>query len=393
MPPDAPPCRAFRRTGRVQRLLVGLATIAAATPTAAAAQRFWNSTYTPYAYYRSVDGFWLAGYAMIYSPVGFRDQPEPHRAWVQLRAGLSTEGSYAVVGDFQAPAWWNGWRIGVTLVARRDNRLGYFGVGNETEFDRDSATAIRPFFYQTSRSTQRARLTVQRRLIGPLRLLAGAAFERTDFRELPGESLFRRHLASGSIDPGTFADAALRAGLVLDTRDHEIDPHRGVLAEALYASGRAYTRSTSAARVWLRPAERLWLAARAAGERMTGDPSLGTLLSMETSDEPFAAVGGHRSLRGYYDSRFAGPGKLLATLDARYAVVWNPTIVEVKVGGFYDVGRVFGPGERFRITTAGLHAGWGGEVGARLQRNTLFVVSAGLGDEGWQLMVDTKWAF
>jgi len=104
-------------------------------------------------------------------------------------------------------------------------------------------------------------------------------------------------------------------------------------------------------------------------------------------------VGGHRSLRGYQDARFTGPGKLLATLDARYAVVWKPTIFELKIGGFYDVGRVFGPGEPFRVTTAGLHAGWGGEVGARVQRNTLFVVGAGFGDEGWQLMVDTKWAF
>jgi len=379
----------------VRHLLVGLAAIVAATPTAAAAQRFWKTTYLPYAYYRSADGFWLAGYAMLYSPVGFREQPEPHRAWVQLRTGLSTEGSYVVVGDVQVPAWWDGWRIAVTLLARRDNRLRYFGVGNETVFDGDSATATRPFFYQTSRATQRARLTVQRRLVGPLRALVGAVLERTDFRELPGESLFRRDLASGGIDPGTvpFADAVLRAGLVLDTRDHEIDPHRGVLAEGLYSSGRGYTRTTGAARVWVRPAQRFWIAARAAGERMTGDPPLAALLTMETSDEPFAAVGGHRSLRGYYDARFVGPGKLLATLEARYAVIWKPTIFELKVGGFYDVGRVFGPGESFRVTTARLHAAWGGEVGARLQRNTLFVLSTGFGDEGWQLMVDTRWAF
>jgi outer membrane protein assembly factor BamA len=379
----------------VRHLVVGIATIVAAAPTAAAAQRFWNTTYLPYAYYRSVDGFWLAGYAMRYSPVGFRQQPEPNRAWISLRAGLSTEGSSVVAGEAQAPAWWDGWRIGVTLLARRDNRLRYFGVGNETVFDDDSTTATSPFFYQLSRSMQRARLTVQRRLVGRLRALAGAVLERTDFRELPGESLFRRHLASGGIDPATvpFTDAVLRAGLVLDSRDHEIDPHRGVLAEALYASGRGYTRTTGAARVWVQPAERLWVAARAAGERMTGDPPLAALLTMETSEEPFAAVGGHRSLRGYDNARFVGPGKLLATVEARYAVIWKPTIFELKVGGFYDVGRVFGPGERFRITKTGLHAGWGGEVGARLQRNTVFVLSTGLGEDGWHLMVDTGWAF
>jgi hypothetical protein len=379
----------------LRRVVAGAALLAVAAPPPALAQRYWKTSYVPYAYYRTVDGFWLAGYATVYSPVGFAEQPEPHRAWAWLRAGLSTEGSYGVYGGVQAPAWWDGWRAHVTLLARRDNRLPYFGIGNGTGFDKDSVTPARPYFYGTSRSARSARLIIQRRVVGPVRVLAMTALEHTDFRELPGESLFRRDHGSGAVDSSTvpFADAVLGAGLVFDTRDREVDPRRGVLAELLYADGRGYARTTGSARVWLAPLPRLALAARAAGERMTGAPPLAAQQTIESSDGPFPAVGGLRSLRGYADARFTGAGKLLATLEVRYALVSMPTIFELQVGAVCDVGRVFGPGERFRVTTDGLHAGWGAELAAHVMRNSVFLVGGGLGKDGWQLWVDTKRAF
>src|SRR5213076_3290238 len=50
------------------------------------------------------------------------------------------------------------------------------------------------------------------------RALAGAAVERSDFRALPGPSVFRTDLASGTVDPATvpFTDKIIRAGFVLD---------------------------------------------------------------------------------------------------------------------------------------------------------------------------------
>jgi outer membrane protein assembly factor BamA len=379
----------------VPRALPLLALLLAADPPGAAAQRHWSSSFAPYAYFSTVDGLWLAGHVKRYSPVGVEERPEPDRAWIQLTAGASTAGSRLARLDAAAPGWWDGWRVRVTLGARRHNRFPYFGLGNDSRFAADSVGDDRPFFYQVSRSTLGARLTVQRRVAGPLRALVGAGVERTGFRELPGDNVFRRDHAAGVVDSGTvpFSDAVLRVGLVLDTRDHEIDPHHGVLLETVYVTGRGYGRATGWAHAWVQPVARVWLAARVGGERMTGAVPLAAQTTMEASEDALIALGGYRSLRGYPDARFTGPTKLLGSLEARWALLWVPSLFELKLGLFYDTGRVFAPGEAFRLTTDGLHHGWGGEVGLRVGRNGLLVVGAGFGREGWELLFDTGWAF
>src|SRR5207247_8011518 len=106
---------------------------------------------------------------------------------------------FAVVMDAQAPAWWEAWRAGLTLAVVRANRLGYYGLGNDTQYSRDSVTIAGTYFYKVSRTSLVARATVERRVAGPLRLLAGASLSHTDFRALPGPSVFRTDLASGAV--------------------------------------------------------------------------------------------------------------------------------------------------------------------------------------------------
>lgn len=246
-----------------------------------------------------------------------------------------------------------------------------------------------------SRTYTAVRGTVQRRVVGPLRILAGATFQRTDFRALPGQSVFRRELATGAIDPAAvpFSDKVVRAGAILDTRDHEIDPHSGLFVEALFAGGTGYTRTTANARLHVHPLERLVLAGRLAAEGTGGHPPLAAQLEMESSDRPFVALGGYRSLRGYHDGRFTGRAKLLGGVEARYAVLWMPSVAELKLVAFLDAGRVFGPGEPFRLTTAGLHTSGGGEIALRFLRNSLVVVGVGAGREGAQLLWGATWSY
>lgn len=370
--------------------------VAALTPALAAAQRgAWVDQLYPYAYYSTIDGFWLAGRYGWYSPMGFTDRPEPNFASLKFDAGASTQGSYLLNLDATAPAYWDGWRFGVTLTASRANRLGYYGQGNSSPYDKDSVTAANPYFYRVSRTTQSARLTVQRRIAGPLRVLAGATLEHTNFRDLPGASRFQQDRVGGVIAAGTvpFSDHVVRAGLVVDWRDQEIDPHRGVFVEGLVGRGRGYTRTTAAARVYLHPLEKVMIAARVAGERMTGSPPVSAQMTMESSEGPSVALGGYRSLRGYYDARFVGPGKIAAGVEVRYALLWAPRLLELKLVAFYDCGRVFGPGEAVRLTGDGLHASAGGEVALALVRNTLFVLGVGKGTEGAQLLFGTTWSY
>lgn len=355
----------------------------------------WVDHLYPFFYYSSIDGFWLAGHYDWSSPMGFADRPEPTFGRVALDAGASTQGSYAVIVDAQAPAYWNGWRLGLTLGVTRSNRLGYYGQGNDTNYDRDSSGTGRAYFYRVSRRTHGARLTIQRRIAGPLRVLVGGTFEHTDFRELPGETLFERDRLAGTIRPedDPFNDAVGRAGVVFDWRDLEADPHRGIFAEALVAAGRGYTRTTATVRAYVHPIDRLILAGRLGAENISGTPPLGAQMTMETSDGQVVALGGYRSLRGYYDGRFVGPGKLVGGVEARYGLLWAPRLLEVKLFAFYDAGRVFGPGESVRLTRRGLHAAMGGGVAVSLLRNTLITFFAGKGTERAVVTFATTWSY
>ena len=354
---------------------------------------YWDYTYTPYGYYSSIDGWWIAGYARVFSPIGYQVRPEPNRAALTLTGGASTQGSYLVELDAQAPALWDGWRAGVTLDALRANRLGYFGIGNDTRFDPDSNTPFTPYFYRVSRTSDLARLTLQRRLTGPLRLLVGGSLEHTTFRTLPGDGLFARDRAAGIADSAPFNDAALRAGLVADTRDNEIDPHTGVLAEVLLATAQHYNRTTISLQGYVHPTERIMLAGRLVGERMSGAPSISVMQVIESSGRPYVGVGGYRSLRGYYDSRFIGPGKLLGGAEVRYALIYFPSVIEVKLVGFYDAGRVFGSGSAFQLTTRDLHSSAGGELMIRFGRNGVLVAGAGFGSDGHQFLFGSSWSY
>jgi outer membrane protein assembly factor BamA len=330
----------------------------------------------------------------VASPLGFVERPEPNFARAALDIGASTQGSYAIILDGQAPAYWEGWRFGLTLNLIRSNRLGYYGQGNDAPFDEDS-TAGRSHFYQVSRVTGGARATVQRRIVGPLRALVGGALDKTDFRELPGGSVFARDVAAGTIGPeeDPFSDAVARVGLVLDSRDLEADAHAGIFAEALVGWGRGYTRTTAGIRAYVHPFERLIIAGRLGAESMSGTPPLSAQMTMESSEGPFVAMGGRRSLRGYHDGRFVGPGKLLAGLEARYGLLWAPRVLEVKLFAFYDAGRVFGPGEAVKLTKQGLHSAWGGGGALGILRNTVITFHAGWGTEGSEFTFGTAWSY
>jgi outer membrane protein assembly factor BamA len=353
----------------------------------------WIDQLYPYFSYGSIDGVWFGGHYGWVSPL-FAERPEPYFGRIGLDAAMSTEGSYNVIVNAQLPAYWDGWRVGLALFAIRSNRLGYYGQGNNTTFDRDS-TVGRSHFYQVSRTTQSARVTVQRRIAGPLRALLGGTFEHTNFRELPGGAVFQQDVANGTISPDEvpFNDPVVRAGLVVDGRDLEADPHRGIFAEFLFASGRGYTRSTASLRGYVHPFNRLVIAGRIAGESMSGSPPISAQFTIESSEGPFNAMGGYRSLRGYHDGRFLGPGKLMGGLEARYGVMWAPRVMELKLLAFYDAGRVFGPGESVRLTRDGLHSAWGGGFGLALMRNTILTFIVGKSVETTELMFQTQWSY
>src|SRR2546429_1605099 len=142
-------------TASLRAASFALVLLAAAAP-GLAAQRYWRSTLYPNLSHSPGDGLWIGLHYGRYSPVGFAERPEPNFASINLDAGASTQGSYALVVDAQAPAWWAGWRVGLTFGAVRVNRLGYYGLGNDTQYSRDSLTTAGSYFYKVSRKIGRA---------------------------------------------------------------------------------------------------------------------------------------------------------------------------------------------------------------------------------------------
>lgn len=377
------------------RYALAVAAWLAALPSLAGAQRYWKDTLYPFAYYTTADKWWFGAHYGRFSPVTVFEQPERYHASVSGDVAFSTEGSYRAVALADLPAWWEGWRATLSFTGLRLNRLGYFGLGNGTAFVTDSVSPAGPYYYAVSRRTEQVRLTVQRRVVGDLRALVGTVLDRTTYRPLPGDNVFKQDLATGTVDSASlrYRDLVGRVGLVFDSRDNEVDPHRGLFVEALAARGDGYSRLTGQARGYVQPVEPLTIAGRVAIEAMPGSPPLAPLAEMESSDVSFVAVGGYYSLRGYYDGRFAAPGKLLGGVEARYALLWAPGVLEVKLVAFYDVGRVFGRNESVRLTATGLHHGGGGEVAIRLGRNGLLTTGVGVGAEGPRLLFGTTWSY
>ncbi len=53
-------------------------------------------------------------------------------------AGIAPKGSRYVSASYRAPDYWKGWRLVVLGAAERQARLGYFGLGNNTVFDKNA---------------------------------------------------------------------------------------------------------------------------------------------------------------------------------------------------------------------------------------------------------------
>ena len=82
-------------------------------------------------------------------------------------AGIAPKGSRYVAASFRAPAYWTGWRLVVLAAAERQARLGYFGLGNNTVFDKDADTPEMPFLYRMRRTRYRVTAEVTRHDQGP----------------------------------------------------------------------------------------------------------------------------------------------------------------------------------------------------------------------------------
>lgn len=364
----------------------------------------WTDLAFPKLYWTPTIGLGTGLYYAQIRQLGYDDwdDPAPYRANVSLDFNLTTSGTRRIELESRMPKLIDGWRFVVTLEARRDSRERYFGIGNESEYNKANETDAAPYFYRSDNYRYLARGEVQRRIIGGLRVLAGLHAEQWRIDTLSGPSQLSLDRTAGvDLTIGrNVGDVSGRLGLVFDTRDDEPAPTRGLLLEAIVgfadsgiAGGVTYTRLTGSASGYLPLSEKLGIAARVAGQSVVrGDPPLGTFYHFEASDRPFFGLGGPDSHRAIPQRRLLDADKVIGNLDVRYTLIAQPTLFRVTAVGFLDAGRVFPAGE-FNLTTEDLKVGGGLGLFVHLFRTAIFGTTAAAGPDGMILNFHTWWPF
>ncbi|HEU4699097.1 MAG TPA: BamA/TamA family outer membrane protein [Gemmatimonadales bacterium] len=352
----------------------------------------WRLSYFPYVTGGGGQGVMLAGRVRLWQPAEFADRVTSRGA-LSLDAGANLESSRFASVRFDAPLLKRGWRATATLEANRQGRFGFYGLGNATVFDEALENDAQPDFYRVARTRYAARAEVTRRIRGPLHaaLLVGVERALFDALQEEGPTLFAGAVGATARETNGFA----RFALVLDARNNEYNPTRGLLAEAgieTGSGGDGYHRGYASLTGYLPLAEATLVAARLAGSAMGGTPGLEERFTLPTWEDPLTVYGGIHTNRAYVAGRFLGRHTLFGNLEVRHDVFSIGDLGFVSVLGFVEAGRVF-EDEGFRLTTHGLHAGYGGGLALRLLRSTVFTLNVAHGSDDWKVTAGSGWAF
>jgi hypothetical protein len=262
------------------------------------------------------------------------------------------------------------------LAFTRNVDTGWYGLGNATVDDPVDG----PRYYNYRRTQERLQTDARVRLAGALEAYGALRTTVTGIGVYPGSLLERDRERLVAVED--HGELLFSAGIVVDTRDHELAPSWGAVLE-LGARGGAglgapfgYYGATAEARAFVPiVGERAVLAVRLLGDLLGGNPPFDEL-ARHGGLSPSDATGGGSSLRGVPAQRYHGRGKILGNTELRLRVVpFDIGGTHFFLGGlvFVDAGRVF-EGDGLDGDSLGLHLGLGG--GLRLEWGTTFVVRA-----------------
>jgi outer membrane protein assembly factor BamA len=351
----------------------------------------WRLSYFPYLSGLSNDGPLISA-RIRYSQAAPYEERVTSRAFVQLDGGVGFRGTRFAVAQFGAPLWIKNWRFSAFTIASRESRYGFFGLGNETTYDKANVTDANPFFYRVQRTHYYGSVEATRRIVGPLQVAVQGTLQSTKFvAHDQGESVFL-----DSIGPSLKQDdAGVRVALIFDTRDTEYDPHRGLLLESGYqvaTGGGNYERLYGVLRGWVQLREGTIFATRLAGSQLYGEPTLDARFVIPAWERPIPVLGGSFSFRALQTGRLAGKGVLLGNFEVRQNLKTFANVVGVVLVGFVDAGRVFEE-TKFRLTTDEVKVGGGAGIALRFLRTTAFTLSVAHGPDKTRLTFGFGWMF
>lgn len=331
------------------------------------------------------------GYGAIVQYYDYGDgSAAPYRFSLQTTLFLTTRGRRDATLFLDAPHLLsNGWRLGAQLAREQQLTAPYYGVGNATEAPASATSGANPYYYRFGRTVLRTNVDLQHELgLRALRGFAGVGARQADVNTIPydsGTTLLAQETGRRSLP--TVNTRYARLGLVWDTRDREIGPHRGNWSEVLVQrAGRIlggdqlFTRITGSLRQYVPLGARLTFAERVVMQSMRGDPAISELFAVQSSFRDDEVLGGASSLRGIPKNRYVGKGVAFSNSEVRwsaasFAVRGTPS--ELVLSAFGDVGRVWAEGIDVSQLGSDLHVGFGG--GARLALGPTFVIALDVG--------------
>jgi hypothetical protein len=350
----------------------------------------WRTSYFPFISGLANDGPVISARIRYWQPAEYEARTT-YTAALDGATGFSFRGTRYAAVRFRAQGLWKDWRLDASLVAERLARFGYFGLGNDTEFDKDLVTEDTPFPFRFRRIRYEGRVEVTRRIQGPLQAALRFDAGQVRFTTLPGPSRFVEDFGNG-LEQDEFSS---RLALIFDTRDTEFNTLRGVFAEAgaqVGSGGDGYTRLYGVVRGYVPVREGTVVAARIAGSGMGGTPTLYARFNLPTWNDQVPVLGGEYSHRSFDTGRFAGKGALFGNLEVRHDLLPFGDLGALTLLAFLDAGRVF-EAESFRLTTTDLHVGGGGGIALRILRSTIFTFNFAGGPDGFNFSVGNGWMF
>ncbi len=307
-----------------------------------------------------------------------------------VEAGVGIRGSWQGVAALDLPGQWPGWKLSARLSGQRDALFEYFGLGNETGSDRNAVAGAGRDYFRVGRRRYAGRLTVARRVIGPLAVAGWVGGVHTEFQAPDSGSRFEG-------DQGRFSRSTEVQGgiaLVVDSRDRPADPRRGLFIESGISGGTAangYRRLFAVGRAYLPLTPGTVVAVRVGGAgRVSGVLPLDARFVLPLLDGDVGVLGGRDSFRGLQYQRLAGDGVLWGNLDLRQHLA-RIRGREIRILGFVDAGRVF-ENEPVRLGLSGVRVGWGAGLAFPTTRS-VGILQASRGPDGVLISGSMRWQF
>jgi outer membrane protein assembly factor BamA len=351
----------------------------------------WRTSYFPYLGGGANDDPVLNFRVRYWQAAEYDDRVTANAA-LDAEVGATTRGSRHAFVRFRAPQLAEGWRFDAIATAAREVRLGYYGLGNDTEYNENLVTEAQPFLYRVRRTRYRGSVELTRYIRGPWMAAVMGDVERVLFTSLPGQSVFDADFEPDELKE---TDVSGRLALIYDSRDNEYNTHQGLLLEAgaqVGSGGDGYTRLYTLLRAYVMPREGTVVAARIGASGMGGTPSLDARYTIPGWERQVPVLGSQYSHRSLDTGRSTARHVLFGNLEVRHDLLAFGDIGAITLLAFTDAGRVF-EDESFRITTDDLKVGGGGGVALRALRDGILTFNFAGGPDGFKFTMGSGWMF